>query len=87
MGTSFQNIICMDTPLIGKILKQIERSHGVSLNHWVSGLVYITVQTCYYLQCITIRFSGYMNTPAEPAFIDIKHNMDYLMHHPPKTIM
>ena len=53
----------MDTPLIGVELKQIEKSYGGSLNHWVGGLMYITFQTQYGLHYLTMRLSGYMNTP------------------------
>ena len=51
----------MDTPIIVEELKQIEKSHGGSLNHWVGGLIHITVQNCYDLKYLTIRLSGYMN--------------------------
>ena len=61
---------------------QIEKSHGGSINHWVGGLMYITFQTRYNLQYLTIRLSRYMNVPTEPDFLDIKHGMEYLMHHP-----
>ena len=51
----------MDTPIIGEYLKQIEKSHGGSLNHWDGGIMHITVQTCYDHQYLTVRLSGYMN--------------------------
>ena len=31
--------------------------------------------------------SGYMNTPTEPAFLALCHDMEYLMHHPHESIM
>ena len=77
----------MDKPLIGAELKQIERLHGGSLNHWVGGLVHITVQTRYDLQYLTMRLSGYMNAPTEPAFIALKHGMEYIMHHTHEPII
>ena len=48
--------------------------------------MYITVQTCYDTQYLTMRLSGYINAPTEPAFIDIKHGMEYLMYHPHEPI-
>ena len=77
----------MATPLIGSELKQIEKSHGGSLNHWVGGLMHITVQTHCDLQYLIMCLSGYMNAPTEPAFIYIKHGMEYLMHHPHEPII
>ena len=77
----------MDTPLIVEELKQIEKSHRLSLNYWSGLLIHITVQTQYDLQCLTMRISGYMNAPTEPAFLVIKHGMEYLMHHPQEPIM
>ena len=47
----------------------------------------ITVQTCYDLQYIKTRLSGYMNSPTEPEFIDLKHDMEYLIQNPHKTTM
>ena len=55
----------MAKPLIGEDLeKQIENSHVGSIKHWVGGLMNTTVQTCYNLQYLTMRLSGYMNAPA-----------------------
>ena len=34
-----------------------------------------------------MRISGYMNAPIEPAFLALKHGVEYLMHHPHKPIM
>ena len=31
--------------------------------------------------------SGYINAPTEPFFIDLKHGMEYLMHHPQEPIV
>ena len=42
VDTSFENILFMETPLIGEDMKQIEKSHGGPLNYWVGGLMYIT---------------------------------------------
>ena len=59
----------------------------LSLNHWVGGLIHITVQTFYDIQYITIRLSVYMNDPIEPEFLAFGHGMEYLMHHPHETII
>ena len=75
MDTSFEKTLFMDTPLVGEELKQIDKSHGGSLNHWVGGLMHITFQDCYDLQYITMRLSGYMNGLIESAFIDLKHGI------------
>ena len=77
----------MAKPLIGEELKQIEKSNGGSINHWVGGLVYITVQNCYDIQYLTMRLSGYMNAPIEPDFFALKHGMEYLIHHTHEPIM
>ena len=68
-------------------MKQIENSHIGSLNNWVCGLMYITVQTCYGLQYLIMSLSGYMNAPIEPDFLSLRHGMEYLMHHPYEPIM
>ena len=67
VDTSFENTLFVDTPLIGEELKKIDKSHGGSLNHWVGGLMYITVQNLCGLQYLTMRLSGYMNAPTEPT--------------------
>ena len=77
----------MDTPLIGADLKQIEKSHGVSLNHWVGEIMHIPAQTCYYIQYLTMHLSGSMNAQTELALLALKHGMEYRFHHPYKTIM
>ena len=77
----------MDTPLIVEDLKQIEKSHGVSLNHWVGRLMLITFQTSYDLQYLTMHLSGYMNKPTEPSFLALKNGMEYRMHHPHEQTM
>ena len=77
----------MATLLIVEVLKQIEKSNGGSLNHWVGGIMHITVQTCYDLQYLTMRLSIYMNAPEEYTLLAIKHDMEYLIHHPHKPIM
>ena len=77
----------MDTPPIVEELKQIEKSHGESLNHWVGVIIHTTFQTKYDLQYLTMRLNGYMNSPIEPYFIDFKHGMEYTMHHPHEPIM
>ena len=77
----------MDTPLIGLYMKQVENSHGESLNHWVSGIMHITVQTCYDIQYLIMHLIGYINYPTEPAFIDLRHGMEYHMHHPHEPII
>ena len=65
----------MDTPFIEEELKQTDKSHGGSFNHWVGGLMHITVQTRYDLQYLTMKLSGYMNAPTEPDFISFRHGM------------
>ena len=64
VDTSFENTLIVATPLIGEELKQIDKSHGVSLNHWVGVTMHITVQTRYYLQYLIICLSWYINAPA-----------------------
>ena len=49
--------------------------------------MHITAQTRYDLQYITMKLSGYMNAPTKPAFLNIKHGMEYIMHHPHEPIM
>ena len=66
----------MATHLIVVDLNKVDKSNGGLLNYSVGGLMHITVQTCYDLQYITMRLSGYMNAPAEPAFIDLKHSIE-----------
>ena len=73
--TSFEQTLLMATPIIGSELKQMEKSHGRYLNQWVGGIMHITVQTCYDIQYLTMRHSGYMNAPTEPAFLALKHGM------------
>ena len=46
-----------------------------------------TVQTHYDLQYLTMHLSGYMNASPEPDLLAIKHEMEYLMHHPHESIM
>ena len=41
--TFFEKTLFVDTHLIREDLKQIEKSHGGSLNHWVGVLMNITV--------------------------------------------
>ena len=79
--TSFEKTLFMATPLIVAKLKKIEKSHGRSLNHWVGGLMHITVQNCYDLQYLTIHLSGYMNAPTETVFLALKNGMEYLMQY------
>ena len=49
--------------------------------------MHTTVQNRYDLQYMNMRLSVYMNTPAQPPFIALKHGMEYLMHHPHEPIM
>ena len=72
----------MATPLIGAKMKQIEKLHGGYLNHWVVGLMHITVQTCCDLNYLTMRLSGYMNAPALSACNDLKMswNISCIIH-------
>ena len=77
----------MAKPIIGSELKQIDKSHGGYLHYWNGGLMHTTVQTRYDIQYLTMRLSGYMNAPTEPAFISLKHGMEYLMYHPHEPIM
>ena len=68
-------------------MKQIDKSHGGSLNNWVGGPMNITFQTRYDLQYLTMRLSGYTNAPIETAFLALKHSMEYLMQHPHEPII
>ena len=77
----------MDTSTIGEDLKQIEKSHGVSLNHWIGGIMHITIQTHYYLQYLTMRIIWYMNAPTENSLLALRNGLEYLMHHPREPIM
>ena len=86
MDTSFEHTLLMAKPLIGEYLK-IDKSHGGPLDHWVGGLIQITIQTRYDIQYITMRLSDYMNAPEEHAFIAFKHGMKYIIHHPHEPIM
>ena len=58
VDTLFEKTLFMATPIIGEEMKQIEKSHGGSINHWVGGLMHITVQTRYDLQYLTMGLSG-----------------------------
>ena len=72
---SFEYILFITTPLIGEELKKIEKLHGRSLNHWVGGLINITVQTCYDLQYPTKCLSFHINAPAEPALLALRYGI------------
>ena len=48
----------MATPLIGEEMNVFEKLNVGSLNHWVGGIMHITVQTRYDLQYLTMRLSG-----------------------------
>ena len=65
----------MATPIIGEYLKQIENSYVGSLYHWFGDIMQITVQSCYDLQYLTMRLSGYMNAPTESAFLSLRHGI------------
>ena len=82
MDTSFENTLFVAKPLIVEELKNIYKSHGGSLNHWFGRIMHITVQTRYDLHYLIMRFSGYMNAPTEPAYLALKHGVEYLMRHP-----
>ena len=82
VGAPFENKLFMATHIIGEEMKQIYKSHGGSLNHWAGVLIRITVKTFYELQYIRMRLSGYINAPTEPSCLNLKHVMEYLMHHP-----
>ena len=56
----------MATQLIAYELKQVEQNHGGSRNHWVVGIINITVKKWYNLQYLTMITSGNMNDPTEP---------------------
>ena len=58
---SFEQTLFVDIPLVVAELKQIEKTRGGSLNHWVGGLMHITIQTCYDLQYFTMHLSGFIN--------------------------
>ena len=65
----------MATPIIVNYLKQIEKPHGSSLNHWFGGLMNFTVQMLCDLQYITMRFIIHINYPTEPEFIALQHDV------------
>ena len=65
----------MATPLIGEGLKRMKKYHGGSLNHWVSGIMKTTVQTCYDLQYLTMLLGGYMNSPTGQALPTLHHGI------------
>ena len=71
--------IFMGTPLIGELLKQLERTNGGWLNHWVGGLLYIAVQTWNDLKYITMRLSGYTKAVTEQESLALHNGMEYLM--------
>ena len=73
--------------LLEKLWNQFEKSHGGSLNHWVGGIMHITVQTLYGIKYLTLSLSGHMNAPTEPDFLDLKYDIEYLIHHPHEIIM
>ena len=77
----------MAAPTIGEELKYIENSHGGFLNHWVGGIMHITIQIRYDLQSLTICLSGYINDLTQTAFLSLRHDMEYIMHHPYEPIM
>ena len=54
----------------------------MSLNQWVGGIMRITVETGCDIQYLTISLSEYVNAPIEPEFLDLRHVIKYLMHHP-----
>ena len=43
--------------------------------------------TCYDLQYLTMRLSEYMNAPTMPAFLALRHGMEYLMRHPHEPVV
>ena len=49
--------------------------------------MHTTVQTQYDPQYLIMRLSGCMNAPTEPAFLALKHGMEYLMKHPHEIIV
>ena len=50
VGTYFEKVLFVVTPITGEQLTQIENSHGGSLNHWVGGFMYINDQNHYDFQ-------------------------------------
>lgn len=83
----FERTLFEAIPLVGDKLKQVEKQHGGSLNHWVGGLMHIGVQTRYDLAYTCMRLSGYMCAPSIPAFQALHQTMEYLFHHPHLPIM
>ena len=75
VDTYFEKTIFVAIPIIGEDLKQIDKLHGLSLNHWVGGIMHITFQTRYDIQYLIMLLDGYMNAPIEPDFISIKNYM------------
>ena len=87
MDTSFEKTLFVAIYLVGEYLKQIEKSHIGSLNHWVCGLMYATTQNFYNMQYFTMRLGGYMNAPTKPDLLALRHDMEYIMHYSHKPIM
>ena len=48
--------------------------------------MHITVQTRYDIQYLIMRLSGYINAPTEPAFLALRHGMEYFMYQPHEPI-
>jgi len=83
----FERILFKAIPLVGDKLKQVEKQHGGSLNHWVGGLMHVQVVTRYDLAYACMRLSGYMSAPTLPAFQALHHTMQFLYHHQHEPIM
>ena len=77
----------MATPLIGEEVRQIDKSRGGLINHWVGVLIHINIQTLYNLQYLTINISGYMNAPKEPDPLALKQGREFIMNHPHERII
>ena len=58
-------------------MKQLKKTHVLSLNHWAGGIVRIRFQTWYDLQYITIRLIWYINALTELQLLTLFHGMQY----------
>ena len=66
-------------------IKKLENSHGGSLNHWVGGLMKITVQIHCDIQYIAMILSGYVHTPTKPSFFTPFLNISHPTYHAPSS--
>eukprot|EP00957_Ditylum_brightwellii_P082201 6250448-Ditylum_brightwellii.AAC.1 len=73
-------------PLVGKDLKDIEFRHNGSLYKWTSFLQYIVQISRIDIGYTVMRLSSYMTALNNPIFDALCHYMDFLYHHPHRSI-